>query len=68
VDRAITVLGRPQGSGLTTGAGACGVSGRTIEQLRTSAHAVVADTRSLPGALVYSGAALLAVGALLRLM
>ncbi|MEH1123204.1 hypothetical protein [Micromonospora sp. CPCC 206061] len=46
---------------------ACGVSERTVDQLRAAARAAAADTRSLPRVLIYAGAALLAVSLLLRL-
>lgn len=70
-DRTITVLGRPQwtadGAVLRRVMGACGVSERTVDQLRTAACAVAAETRSLPRVLVYAGAALLTLSLLLRL-
>lgn len=70
-DRTITVLGRPQwtdgGAALTRTIGVCGVSDRTVDQLRVAARAAAADTRSLPRVLLYSGAALLAVSLLLRI-
>jgi hypothetical protein len=70
-DRAITVLGRPRWTGretmLTKSVGVCGVSDRTVDQLRAAARAAAADTRLLPRVLVYAGAALLSVSLLLRL-
>jgi hypothetical protein len=70
-DRAITVLGRPRSTGrgmaLTRTNSACGVSERTVDHLRAAAHATAADTRSLPRLLLCAGAALLALGLLLRL-
>jgi hypothetical protein len=70
-DREVTVLGRPRqgaaGTLLTATVGICGISYQTVDQLRANVNSAIAAGRSSLQFLLAGGAALLAVGLLLRL-